>query len=54
VRVQRVGFFKLAAVHGLVGAFNLDGNGGLAAFADLDGLVVALNARTGIGLVFRL
>jgi hypothetical protein len=52
VRVKRVALFKLAAIHGLIGAFDLDGNGGLAAFADLDGLVVALDTRTRIVLVF--
>ena len=33
-------------VHGLVGAFDLDGDGGLASLADLDLLVVALDGRT--------
>lgn len=33
----------MAAVRGLVGAFDLDGDGGLAAFADGDLFVVALD-----------
>lgn len=33
----------MAAIHGLVGSLNLDGDGGLAALADGDLLVVALD-----------
>ena len=43
-RVQRVVFLEVAAVHGLIWAFDLDGDRGLALFADLDLLVVALDA----------
>jgi hypothetical protein len=42
-RVKNIVFFQVATVHGLVVAFDLDGDGGLAAFADLHGLVVALD-----------
>lgn len=43
VRVQLVSLLQLTTVHGLVGALNLDGNGGLALLADCDGLVVTLD-----------
>jgi len=43
-RVQRVVFLEVAAVHGLIWAFDFDGDGGLALFADLDLLVVAFDA----------
>jgi hypothetical protein len=42
-RVQRVVFLQVAAVHGLVRAFDLDGDGGLTLFAHGDLLVVALD-----------
>jgi hypothetical protein len=42
-RVQRVVFLEVAPVHGLVVAFDFDGDGRLAALADLDLLVVALD-----------
>jgi hypothetical protein len=42
-RVEDIVFFQMATVHGLVVAFDLDGDGRLAAFADLHGLVVALD-----------
>ncbi len=42
-RVQRVFFFQVAAVHGLVGAFDFHGDGGLAFFADGDLFVVAFD-----------
>jgi hypothetical protein len=42
-RVQRVVFLEVAPVHGLVVAFDFDGNRRLAALADLDLLVVALD-----------
>jgi hypothetical protein len=38
----------MAAVHGLVGAFNLDGDGRLALFADLNLLVVALDGCSAV------
>lgn len=44
-RVQDIVFFQVATVHGLVGAFDLDGDGGLASLADLHGFVVALDGR---------
>lgn len=46
MRVERVLFFQVAAVEGLVGALDLDGDRGLALFADLDLLVVALDGGT--------
>jgi hypothetical protein len=42
-RVQGVFFLEVATVHGLVGAFDLDGDGWLALFADLDLFVVTLD-----------
>jgi hypothetical protein len=42
-RVEDIVFFQVATVHGLVVAFDLDGDGGLTLFADLHGLVVALD-----------
>lgn len=41
--VERVRLLEVAAIHGLVGAFDLDGDRGLALFAHLDLLVVALD-----------
>jgi hypothetical protein len=45
-RVKRIALFQVPTVHGLVGAFNFDGDGGLALFADCDLFVVALDGRT--------
>ena len=50
-RVQRIAFLEVAAVHGLVGAFDFDGDGGLALFADCDLLVVALDGGAVVALV---
>jgi hypothetical protein len=50
-RVQSVFFLEMATVHGLVGAFDFDGDGGLALFADLDLFVVALDGGANCGLV---
>jgi hypothetical protein len=47
-RVKDIVFFQMATVHGLVVAFDLDGDRRLAAFADLHGLVVALD-RCAVG-----
>lgn len=41
--VQRVLLLELPTVHGLIGAFDLDGDGRLALLADGDLLVVALD-----------
>ena len=45
-RVKDIVFFQVATVHGLVGALDLDGDGGLASLADLHGFVVALDGST--------
>jgi hypothetical protein len=50
-RVQSVFLFEMATVHGLVGAFDLDGDGGLTLFADLNLFVVALDGGANCGLV---
>jgi hypothetical protein len=42
-RVQRIVFFQVATIHGLVSTFDFDSNGRLALFAYLDLLVVALD-----------
>jgi hypothetical protein len=42
-RVQSITFFQVATVHGLVGSFDFDGDGGLALFADGNLFVVALD-----------
>lgn len=49
-RVERVLFLPVAAVDGLVGAFDLDGDGGLAAFHHGDLFVIALD---GLAVVCR-
>ncbi len=41
----------MAAVHGLIGPFDLDGDGGLAFFADGDLFVVAFDGLAVAGLV---
>lgn len=46
-RVQRVLLLQVPSVHGLVLALDLDRHGGLAPFADLDGLVVAFDGYPG-------
>lgn len=46
VRVQGVLLFELTAIHGLIGAFDLDGDGRLALLAQGDLLVVAFDARS--------
>jgi hypothetical protein len=46
VRVEGVLLFQLAAVHRLVGPFDLDSDGRLALLANLDRLVVTLNRHT--------
>jgi hypothetical protein len=46
VRVQGVLLLKLSAVHWLVAALDLDGDGGLAFLADGDLFVIAFDART--------
>ncbi len=46
-RVQHIFLLQVAAVHGLVGAFDLDGDRGLALFADGDLFVVALDGLAG-------
>ena len=45
-RVENIVFFQVASVHGLVAAFDLDGDGGLTPLADLHGFVVTLNGST--------
>ena len=47
--VQHVLFLEVPAVHGLVGSFDLDGDGRLAFFADGDLFVVALDGLAGGG-----
>ena len=42
-RIQRVFFFPMSPVDGLVGPFDFDGDGGLAALYHRDLLVVALD-----------
>lgn len=42
-RVQVVLLFQVAAVQGLVGTLDLDGNGRLTLFTDRNGLVVTFN-----------
>jgi hypothetical protein len=46
VRVQCILFFYVATVDGLIGALDLDGDGGLAGFADGNLLVIALDGCT--------
>lgn len=46
VRDQLVLLLEVTAVHGLVRALDLDGNGGLSSLADWDGLVIALDGCT--------
>lgn len=46
LRVQRILLFQLTAVHWLIAAFDLDGNGRLALLADGQLLVVAFDARS--------
>lgn len=43
VRVQLVLFFQVAAVHGLVGALNFDGDRGLTLLANRDRLVLTFD-----------
>jgi hypothetical protein len=50
--VQCVRLFELTAVHGLIGAFDLDGDGGLASLDNVDRLVVTFDTGTAYGLVF--
>jgi hypothetical protein len=45
-RVKNIVFFQMATIHGLVVAFDLDGNGGLTPLTDLHGLVVTLDRST--------
>lgn len=51
--IQRVVLLQVATVHGLIGPFDLDRDGRLALFADLDLLVVALDGGAVVLLVTK-
>jgi hypothetical protein len=42
-RVQSIPFFQVSTVHGLIGSFDFDGDGGLSFFANGDLFVVTLD-----------